>query len=152
MFNKKKEKAIKKIVQEFFYKTSFEVSVDVEERENSNFAVNLKTDEPQVLIGESGKTLACFQSILSRIVKRKLVPEIYIDLDINDYKKKKFEYLKDLARNSADEVSLSRKEKELAPMPAYERRIVHLELQERRDVTTESMGFDPERKVVIRPS
>ena len=74
----------------------------------------------------------------------------YIDLDINNYKKKKMEYLKELAKSVADEVAITKKEKELPPMSAYERRIIHLELAARGDVTTESIGQEPERKVVIR--
>ncbi|MBU3918656.1 hypothetical protein KKC63_01990, partial [Patescibacteria group bacterium] len=47
---------------------------------------------------------------------------------------------------------LSKTEKELAPMPAYERRIIHIELKERSDVSTESRGYNLERKVVIKPA
>ena len=151
MFNKKKDKIIKKIAEEFFKKTSFDVDIETEEQDDSSISVNLKTDEPQVLIGEGGKTLACFQTILSKVARRKMEEPTYLNLDINDYKKKKLEYLKDIARNYADEASLSKTEKELAPMPAYERRIIHMELKERSDVSTESRGYGLERKVVIKP-
>ena len=151
MFNKK-IRNIKKIAEEFFEKTSFDVQIEVEEKDDSNIAVNLKTDEPQALVGEGGNALACFQTLLGKIVKRKTDTRLYIDLDINDYKKRKIEYLKDVARNYADEVSLSKKEKELVPMPAYERRIIHMEIKERSDVSTESRGYGPERKVVIKPA
>ena len=76
--------------------------------------------------------------------------DFYVDLDINGYKKKKIDYLKEMAKNAADEVSLMKQEKILPPMPAYERRIVHLELAERKDITTESIGREPERKIIIR--
>ncbi|PJA84129.1 MAG: hypothetical protein CO145_02195, partial [Candidatus Nealsonbacteria bacterium CG_4_9_14_3_um_filter_37_13] len=69
----------------------------------------------------------------------------------NGYKKKKLDYLKELARSLADEVALTKKEKNLPPMAAYERRIIHLELAGRSDVTTESIGEEPERRVVVRP-
>jgi len=151
MFNKK-IRNIKKIAEEFFEKTSFNVQIEVEEKDDSNIAINLKTDEPQVLVGEGGNTLACLQTLLGKVVKRKTDTRLYIDLDINDYKKRKIEYLKDVARNYADEVSLSKKEKELVPMPAYERRIIHMEIKERSDVSTESRGYGPERKVVIKPA
>jgi len=151
MFNKKKGKVIKKIAEEFFKKTSFSVDINVEEKDDLSIDVNLKTDEPQVLIGEGGKTLACLQTILSKVARRKIGNPVYLNLDINEYKKKKLEYLKDIARNYADEVSLSKTEKELTPMPAYERRIIHIELKERSDVSTESRGYNLERKVVIKP-
>ncbi|MCD6402414.1 hypothetical protein J7L36_00985, partial [bacterium] len=75
----------------------------------------------------------------------------YINLDINKYKKKKTEYLKELANSVADQVALTKKEKVLPPMQAFERRIIHLELADRSDVTTESIGKEPERRVVVKP-
>lgn len=142
---------IKKIVKEFFEKTTFEVEIEFLPQKDLTFPINLKVEEPQILIGEGGQTLTELQHLLKAILKRKIGENFYIDLDINNYKKKKIEYLKELARNIADEVVLTKKEKTLSPMPAYERRIIHLELASRTDVTTESIGQEPERKVVIRP-
>jgi len=159
-------KKIKKTVEEFFIKTTFPVVIEIgtEVKEQNSFPasaeasakdetihINLETEEPQILIGEGGKTLSEIQHLLKAILRKKIQEVFYIDLDINNYKKKKTEYLKEMARNAADEVSLIKKEKILPPMPAYERRIIHLELSNRSDVTTESTGEEPERKVVIKP-
>ena len=154
---------IKETVEEFFKKMTFEVEIEFSPQEDHNFSttpeeekiytlpINLKTSEPQILIGERGQTLAEVQHLLKAILKRKIKEPFFIDLDISDYKKKKIEYLKEMAKSAADEVSLSKKEKWLPPMPAYERRIIHLELASRSDVTTESIGQEPERKVIVRP-
>ena len=144
---------IKKITQDFFQKMTFEVEIEFLPQKDLTLPINLKLEEPQILIGEGGQTLTEIQHLLKAILRRKIVSEenFYIDLDINNYKKKKIEYLKDLARSTADEVALTKKEKELSPMPAYERRILHLELADRSDVITESVGQEPERKVVIKP-
>ncbi len=142
---------IKKTTKEFFEKTSFEVDLDFLPEKDNTLPINLKTDSPQVLIGEGGQTLSEIQHLLKSILRRKITEPFYIDLDINDYKKKKTNYLRELARSTADEVSLTKKEKELAPMPAYERRIIHMELAGRTDIATESIGEEPERKVIIRP-
>ncbi len=142
---------IKKITEEFFDKATFKVEIEVLPEKDQTVPINLKTEEPQILIGEGGQTLTEIQHLLKAILKRKIEENFYIDLDINDYKKKKKEYLKELARSAADEVVLTKKEKILPPMPAYERRIIHLELAERNDVTSESIGKEPERRVVIRP-
>ena len=75
----------------------------------------------------------------------------YFNLDINDYKKKKVEYLKDLAKDLADQVSLNKEEKVLLPMSSYERRIIHAELSKRTDVLTESQGDSFDRHIVIKP-
>jgi spoIIIJ-associated protein len=59
--------------------------------------------------------------------------------------------LKEMARSATEEVVLTKKEKILPPMPAYERRIIHLELADNSNITTESVGQEPERRIVIRP-
>jgi len=151
MLSKENLEEIKKITKEFFEKTTFEVEIEFLPQKELTLPINLKTEEPQILIGEGGQTLAEIQHLLKAILKRRIEENFYIDLDINNYKKKKTEYLKELARNIADEVALTKKEKTLSPMPAYERRIIHLELANRSDVTTESIGQEPERKIIIRP-
>jgi len=152
MLNQQDLEKIKKLTKEFFEKTTFEVEVDVLPERDQTIPINLKTEEPQILIGEGGQTLLEIQHLLKAILKRQIPESFYIDLDINDYKKKKNEYLKEMARSAADEVALTKKEKILAPMPAYERRIIHLELAGRADVISESQGEEPERRVVIKPS
>ena len=142
---------IKETVKEFFEKTTFEVEIEFQSPQDQTLPINIKIDEPQILIGEGGQTLVEIQHLLKAILKRKISDSFFIDLDINGYKKKKIEYLKELARTVADEVAITKKEKILSPMPAYERRIIHLELAGRSDVTTESIGQEPERRIVIRP-
>ena len=142
---------IKKIAQDFFEKMGFEVEFEILSPDDKTIPLKLKTEEPKILIGQNGQTLAEIQHLLKIILRRGISDEFYIDLDINDYKKKKIEYLKETAVSLADEVVLSKKEKILAPMSAYERRIIHLELADRKDITTESIGREPERRIVIRP-
>jgi len=151
MFNKNNLDKIKKIVKEFFGKTTFDVEIEAKKTPEGTILIDLKMDEPQILIGQGGETLAEIQHLLKMILYRKLGEQIFIDLDISDYKKKKIEYLKELAKSSADEVALTKKEKILFPMLAYERRIIHMELSDNPNVTTESIGEEPERKVVIKP-
>ena len=142
---------IKKISEEFFRKTTFDVKIEILEQRDLTLPINLKVENPKILIGEKGQTLIEIQHLLRSILKRKIKGDFFIDLDINGYKKKKAEYLKELARNLADEVALTGKEKELPSMPAYERRIIHLELADRPNVLTESVGKEPQRRVVIKP-
>ena len=75
---------------------------------------------------------------------------MYIKVDVNDYTKKKIEYLKSLAQNLADEAVKVRQNRLLPPMSPYERRIIHTELSQRKDVATESQGLGEDRCVVIR--
>jgi len=151
MLSQNNLETIRKTVEEFFQKTTFDVQVEILTEEEGAIPVNLKTEDPQILIGEGGTTLAEIQHLLKAILKRKISEPFYINLDINNYKQKKYEYLREIARSAADEVALTKKEKTLAPMPAHERRIIHLALSERSDVSTESIGQEPERMVVVRP-
>ena len=173
MFQQNNLEKIKKIVKEFFKKTTFEVEIKinpvrgkspeataspsagtsngVKKSPEETVLIDLKMEDPQILIGQGGETLREIQHLFKIILYKKLGEIVFIDLDINDYKKKKIEYLKELAKASAEEVVLTKKEKILFPMPAYERRIIHMELSQHPNVTTESLGEEPERKVVIKP-
>jgi spoIIIJ-associated protein len=151
MISPKGLEKIKEIAEEFFKKMTLAVKVEISRPKEDAISINIKTEEPQILIGDKGQTLLEIQHLLRMILKKKINEQIFIDLDIQDYKKKKVDYLKELAILVADEVSLTKKEKILFPMPAYERRIIHLELADRKDVTTESIGEEPERRVIIRP-
>src|SRR3989344_6203285 len=103
-------------------------------------SVDIQLQEPQVLIGQNGQTLFDVQRLLKMIINKKLGKIMYVELDINNYKSKKVEYLKNLARTSADQVALTRQKEVLSPMPSYERRLIHAELSGRTDVTTQSQG------------
>jgi spoIIIJ-associated protein len=144
------EKKIEKEVKEFFSNLGIDFELKISKSDNT-FKIDVQTKEFQGLIGEKGETLIEIQHLLNVILKRKIKEEIFIDLDIAGYKEKKIRYLKELAKSVADEVALTKKEKILEPMPAYERRIIHLELASRSDVTTESIGKEPKRRIVIKP-
>jgi len=142
---------IKRAVKEFFEKADFEVEIKVLPAEDSAIFVKIKTEEPKVLIGQGGQTLMEIQRLLKAVLRRRIGEGFYLNIDINDYKKKKEDYLKEIARSLADEVALDQKEKALDPMPAFERRIIHMALSDRSDVVAESAGEEPDRRIVIKP-
>jgi len=144
-------KTIEGVANEFFQKVGIDGTVQVHADEETGVSVDVTLQEPQLYIGEKGQTLFEIQHILKAIIRKKVPEEqLYISLDINEYKQNKESYLRELARTAADEVALLKKTKELPPMPAAERRIVHMELSERSDVSTESDGDGDLRRVVIR--
>jgi len=142
---------IKGIVGEFFEKMTVPVEVKISKLQDQTLPVEIETEDPKILIGEGGQTLAEAQRLLKVILRRKIDKPFYIDLDVNNYKKKKTEYLKQLAKATADDVALNKKEKVLPSMTAYERRIIHMELADRNNITTKSVGEEPQRRVAIRP-
>jgi len=151
MLDQKDLQIIKGIVEEFFKKIELEAFIENSILKEDTLSLNVKVKEPKLLIGEKGEALSDLQHLLKAIIKKRIKKDFYLDLDINSYKERKVEYLKSLAKGLADEVSLTKKEKILPAMPAYERRIIHLELASRKDVTTQSTGKEPERKVIIKP-
>lgn len=165
MITQEEKNKIKSVIEEFFYRMTFSIlradidapSLDlpdlaeVEEKNSSVVEASVKMQEPQVLIGQNGQTLFEIQRILRLVLNKKLQKIFYLNLDINDYKKKKTDYLKDLARAMADRVFLERQEKALPPMFAYERKIIHSELAKRTDISAESVGEGPERHIIIKP-
>ncbi len=129
------------------------VSFDLEFQEGAeeNWFI-IKTNEAPLLIGEGGQNLAALNHVVRRIAEKKF-PAITTRflIDVNDYHKKHLEEIKDMARMHAQRVRYFKKEVEMRPMNAYERRIVHTVLQEYPDISTESTGMGPTRRVVIKP-
>jgi spoIIIJ-associated protein len=142
---------IQSFIEEFIKKLTPDATILVLAPKDLTIPVEIKVDDAQILIGQGGQTLQGIQHLLKIILKRKLNQDIYVDIDINNYKKMKNEYLKELARSSANEAAIIKQKILLAPMSAYERRIIHMELAGRLDVITESIGQGYNRKVAIKP-
>jgi spoIIIJ-associated protein len=141
---------IERVTQEFLGKLGAEGEIKVEAAQEGEVSINVTLQEPQLFIGERGQTLSEIAHVLKALIRRKLQEPVRLTLDINDYQKNKEQYLRELARTAADEVALLKIDKELPAMTSADRRIVHLELAERQDVVSESVGEGPERRVVIR--
>lgn len=141
---------IERVAKEFLGKLGMEGDIRVESKQEGEAFVNVTLPEPQLFIGEKGQTLFEIAHILKALVRRRVAEPVRVILDINDYQKNKEQYLRELARTAADEVALFKKDKELPAMTPGERRIVHLELAERQDVVSESIGEEPERRVMIK--
>lgn len=124
-----------------------------EEFSEDNQAANLDIEitDPQILIGEKGQTLFEIQKLLRIVLNKNLQKRFYLNLDINNYKKKKADYLKEMAKSLANEVFISKQEKSFPPMSAYERRIIHTELSQRQDVITKSLGDGFDRHIIVKP-
>lgn len=120
---------------------------------NSTDAIHLSLTlkDPQVLIGSNGQTLFELERILKIILSRQLKKSLLLYVDINGYKEKKINYLKNFAQDVANEVSFTQKPKSLFPMPSYQRRIIHMELASRQDILTESQGEGSNRHIIVNP-
>jgi len=146
---------IKKIIETLLEKLNVKGEVEfMETGEGIRFLI--RTREGSLLIGENGQNLLALNHIVKRIAEKviggdKENEKIIFSLDVNDYQAKKIDDLKNQARLSAQRVRYFKKEIVMRPMTSFERRIIHAVLTECPDIMTESVGEEPNRKVVIKP-
>lgn len=124
--------------------------IEVHQGTTSRFNIRLAGDA-HIFIGEHGQNLIAFEHLVKKSIRKQHGNEQKFSIDINDYRIRRLDDLKQDVKAAAKEVRLYRKEVPLRPMSSFERRIVHLLLAEYPDIATESIGKDPERKVLIKP-
>ena len=112
---------------------------------------DIRGEDLGILIGRWGQTLACLQYLVRLMVGHKTKTWAPLVIDVEGYKQRRYRSLQVLARNIAEQVNVQREPFTLEPMPAYERRIIHLALTDHPDITTESVGQGEYRKVVVLP-
>jgi len=111
--------------------------------------LNIEADDLGLLIGRRGQTLACLQYVVRLIVAERLRAWLPLNIDVCEYKKRRYDSLERLALRLAEQVKLRHRAMTLEPMPPDERRIIHLALANHPDVVTHSVGEGEDRKVVI---
>ena len=113
--------------------------------------LDVEGEEMGLLIGRRGSALAAFQYLVNLMVNRKSGSRVLVSVDIEHYHRRREESLHGLARRMADRVRQTGRPVTLEPMPAAERRIVHIALADDPAIATGSVGSGEARKVVIRP-
>lgn len=114
--------------------------------------LNVKGDDLGALIGRRGEKLASLQHLVNLIVGRKEGQHHRIAIDVENYRGRREEQLRDVADRAAKRVIQSGKIIQLEAMPAVERRIVHMALLENPRVRTQSVGVEPARRIVVLPA
>lgn len=117
--------------------------------EEGRYSVDIFVNEPRSLIGEKGANLRALQLIARLIATKKYSPGLRIDIDVNGYKKKREEFIRDIAHQARRQALSQHKEVELEPMNPFDRRVIHTSLTSYNDVQTESRGEGFGRRVVI---
>lgn len=111
--------------------------------------VNVEGNDLSILIGRRSETLNALQYISSLIVCKRLDRWIPLMIDVQGYRARRERQLRQIARRMAEQAIHTGRRQVLEPMPANERRLIHLELRDHPDVQTESIGDEPNRKVTI---
>jgi len=113
--------------------------------------INLNTEDSGIVIGYHGDTLESLQLVLSLCIAKKLGEFKRVSIEVGEYKKKREEWLKNLAAETKDRVLSENKEIYLSDLKSWERRVVHMLLQDDQDVVSESIGEGRDRVLVIKP-
>lgn len=132
-----------------------EVSSHLGESDNSDYQppiiVDINGKDLSILIGRRAETLNALQFITRLIVGKEIGRGSHIVVDVEGYRVRRERSLRELARRMAEQAIATGRRQKLEPMPPSERRIIHIELQEDPNVTTESIDQEPRRKVTISP-
>ncbi len=130
---------------------SAESPIESEEEATSSTILDISGEDLGILIGRRGQTLSSLQYIVRIVVGNQTQTRLPIIIDVEGYKRRRWEALQALALRMAEQVKVRGVPFTLEPMSAFERRIIHLALADHPDVTTESTGLGEARKVVILP-
>jgi spoIIIJ-associated protein len=135
-----------------------DTQVDVREPETAadglgraSAVLDIEGEDLGLLIGRRGSTLSAIQYLVNLIVTHKTGSRVLVTVDVEHYHRRREETLRNLANRMAERVRRSRRPMTLEPMPANERRIIHLALADSSSVVSSSVGQGEDRKVVIRP-
>lgn len=113
--------------------------------------INLETDETGMLIGYHGETLEALQLILSLMLARELGEFVRVSLEIGDYRKNREDYLQHMVEQVKQQVLAENQPVAMPNLKSWERRVVHMMLQDDEEVTTESVGEGRDRVLTIKP-
>lgn len=148
ILNKTKIK-VSKMIKEFFDITKDQVDYTVTEQNNFVY-VQVNGEDVNHLVGYNGSILENLQMLINASLAKSDEEYAKVCLEINGFKEKKAKNIKRLANKMAENAIKFKKNIKLEPMTAYERKIVHNELQNNEYVYTESVGEEPKRRVVIK--
>ena len=144
----------KQILEELMAHLGFDVRVEVELGDTSRLNVVGEGDEKEALgalIGRKGERLSALQHLVNLMLSRKMGGWTRVLVDVEDYRGRRERQLRELATRAAARVAETGKMLQLEPMPALERRWVHIALRDDPNVITQSIGEEPNRRVVVLP-
>lgn len=143
------KQAVEKFLLDLFKAMGMEVQITSEIDKDGILCVDMSGDSMGIIIGKRGQTLDSLQYLANRVANKQQSGYVRVKLDTENYRVRREETLRHLAKNIAHKVKRNRKPIALEPMNPYERRIIHYSLQSDPYVTTHSEGEDPYRKVVV---
>ncbi len=122
--------------------------------EDGGLRADISSDDSPLLIGWRGQTLAALEYLVRILMMHKVGPEMHLPelhIDAGGYRQHQTDELVEMATKAAETVRQNGSSEILRPMNAFERRVVHMTLAGMTDLTTESIGIDPNRRIIIKP-
>lgn len=147
---KKENKKIEKTIKDFFSSLGLDTGFEVMEEEGI-IAISLETEDTGIVIGYHGETLESLQLVLSLILAKQTGEFKRVSIEVGDYKKNRAEWLEKIALDAKERALSENKEVYLSELKSWERRVVHLLLQDDKEVISESTGEGKDRTLVIKP-
>ena len=144
----------KVILEQLLAHIGYEARVEVETGETSRLNVlgdGREREELGALIGRKGERLSALQHLVNLMLSRQMGTWTRVLVDVEDYRGRRERQLREIAERAARRVVETGKMLQLEPMPALERRWVHLALKSNPDVATQSIGEEPNRRIVVVP-
>jgi spoIIIJ-associated protein len=144
----------REILEELMRHLGFDVRIDVDAGDTSRLNVVGNADSHEALgalIGRKGERLSALQHLVNLMLSRRMGEWTRVLVDVEDYRGRRERQLRDIANRAATRVQETGKMLQLEPMPALERRWIHLALRDHADVATQSIGEEPNRRIVIIP-
>ncbi len=146
----KERKTIEKIVEKLFSLLEIDGTFTLEPKDGI-LDIVMDTKDSGIVIGYHGEILESLQLIVSLIVAKKLGRFVRLSIEVDGYKKNRTDYLQNLAMQAKEKALSENAEQVLVSLKSWERRIIHLFLQEDEQVTSESSGEGKERVLIVRP-
>ena len=143
--------AARSSVEQLLAHMGVRATVAVRSSDEDSIVVDVSGRDLGVLIGWRGETLRALQTITNLIVSRRLGPDRRVIVDVERYRQRREHTVREIAARAARQVKATGDPITLDAMQAFERRAIHLALQDDPDVTTSSVGEEPDRRVVVGP-
>lgn len=146
--SKKAKENIETFLNTFLKQVEDELTFEISEDQYYLY-INIYGEKTNQLIGYRGETLNAIQTLLGAVANKDIEEKVRIIVDISGYREKRRKVLEELAEKVAKTVIKTKRKVTLEPMSAYERKVIHSKLQKNSKVITQSVGEEPNRKIVI---
>lgn len=145
---KKAKENLESFLSVFLKQVEEELTFEISEDQYYIY-ININGEKTNQLIGYRGETLNAMQTLLGAVANKDIEEKVRVIVDISGYREKRKRVLEELAEKVAKTVIKTKRKVTLEPMSAYERKVIHSKLQKNSKVITQSVGEEPNRKVVI---